>query len=208
VTSIEIMMPGRPPLSLRCSGCWQQEEPSAELMLTGISFDDPDESDLDAIWDFVLDSGKYLARFLLEKSEIHELGLDDAMSLSQMTRYRDIPMGHILYRQNTNEPGQDGIYLLLEGTVILEIRVRDARDVEFERLQPGQFFGGLPILADVPHAESATAATDVRLLEIDRHSFQSIRTAKPWLGYRLGTGMLRISSARLGSMMSRVCDLL
>ena len=208
INQIVIMLPDRSSLTLSCAGCWQREEPCAELMLTGISFEYLSESDLDSIWDFVLESGKYLARFLLEKSEFHELGIDDAMSLSQMTRYRDIPIGHSLYRQNTNEPGQDSIYLLIEGTVTLEFRVRDARDVEFERLQPGQFFGGLPILADVPHAESATTATDVRLLEIDRQAFQYIRTAKPWLGYRLGSAMLRISTRRLSAIMNRVSGLL
>lgn len=205
---IVIMLPGRNTLTLRCCGSWQREEPSAELMLTGITFDGPSDSDLDTLWDFVLESGKYLARSLLEKSEFHDLGLDDAMSLAQMTRYRDIPSGQNLYRQNSNEPGQDSIYLVIEGAVSLEFRVRDARNVEFERLESGQFFGGLPILAVVPHAESATAATDVRLLEIDRQAFQYIRTAKPWLGYRLGSAMLRISTRRLSGIMSKVCDLI
>ncbi len=206
VDQISIRLPDRDLLTLRCSGCWQREEASAELMLTGFSFDHPNEAELDTIWDFVLDSGKYLARFLCEQTELHELGLDDAMSLSQMTRYMDIPVGHTLYRQDTDTPGQDSIYLVIEGTVTLQVRVRDTREVEFARLEAGQFFGGLPLLAGVPHAESATAASDVRLLEIDRQSFQYIRTAKPWLGYRLGAGLLRISAQRLSEILRRVRD--
>ncbi len=206
VDQIVIAPPGYHPLTLRCTGCWQREDPSAELVLTGFSFDHPSDTDLDTIWNFVLDSGKFLARFLYEKTETHELELDDAMSLSQMTRYRDVPFGHTLYRQDTNDDGQDSIYLVIDGTVTLQVRVRDTHEVEFARLGPGEFFGGLPILAGVPHAESATTASDVRLLEIDRQTFQYIRTAKPWLGYRLGSAMLRISAERLSAMLGNVRD--
>lgn len=206
VDRIAISLPGSETLLLRATGCWQREEPSAELMLTGVAFDHPSEAELDTIWNFVLDSGKYLARFLSEKSEIHELGLDDAVALSQMTRYRDIPARHTLYRQGTDEPGQDSIYMVVEGTVVLQVRVRDTHETEIARLGPGQFFGGFPILADVPHVDSAETATDVRLLEIDRHAFQYIRIAKPWLGYRLGSAMLRISTLRLSDVFARVRD--
>lgn len=204
IDQIAILLPDQDPLVLRCDGCWQHEEPSAELMLTGISFDNLTETQLDMIWNYVLDSGKYLARFLVERSDVHELGLDDAMSLSQMTRYRDIPVGHTLYRQDTKNLGEDSIYLVIDGSVTLQVRVNDSREVEFARLEPGEFFGGLPILADVPHVESAVTASDTRLLEIDRQSFQYIRTAKPWLGYRLGMAMLRISTQRLSLMVSRI----
>jgi len=206
VNRIAISLPGQETLILQVSGCWQREESSAELMLTGLSFDYMTESDLDAIWNFVLDSGKYLARFLSEHSEIHELGLEDAVGLSQMTRYRDIPARHTLYRQGTRKPGEDSIYMLLEGSVILQVRARDAVDIEIARLEPGQFFGGFPVLADVPHVDTAETATDVRLLEIDRHAFEYIRIAKPWLGYRLGSAMLRISAQRLSTLFERVRD--
>ncbi|MCP4035692.1 MAG: cyclic nucleotide-binding domain-containing protein [bacterium] len=208
VDQVAIMTSEGEPLVLRCDGCWQREEPSAQLMLTGLSFGTPNEGQLDRIWDIVLDSGKYLARFLCEKTELHELGLEDAMSLSQMTRYKDIPCGHTLYRQDTDEPGRDSIFLVIEGAVTLQVRVGESREVEFARLESGQFFGGLPILAGVPHAESAVAATDVRLLEIDRQSFQYIRTARPWLGYRLGSAMLRISTQRLRQIVVRVREML
>ncbi len=195
-------------LRIRCEGCWQREEPSAELMLSGLSFGDPNEEQLDFIWDIVLDAGKYLARFLCERTELHELGLEDAMSLSQMTRYKDVPCGHSLYRQGNEDEGSDSIFLVIDGTVSLTVRARGSREVDFARLETGEFFGGLPVLAGVPHAESAVAATDVRLLEIDRHAFQYIRTARPWLGYRLGSAMLRLSAQRMTGILERVRDAL
>jgi len=206
IDQLAIMLPEGETLLLRCSGSWQREEPAAELMLSGFTFDHPDEQQLDRLWDIVLDSGKYLGRFLCEKTELHELGLEDAMSLSQMTRYKDVPCGHTLYRQDTDEPGCDSIFLVIEGTVNLQVRVRGSREVDFARLESGQFFGGLPILAGVPHAESAVTTRDTRLLEIDRHAFQYIRTARPWLGYRLGAAMLRISTQRMSQIIARVRD--
>jgi len=193
-------------IRIRCQGCWQREEPSHELMLSGLSFNEPDDVQLDFIWDIVLDSGKYLARFLCENTELHELGLEDAMSLSQMSRFKDVPSGHTLYRQGEDGPGTDSIYLVMEGSVVLTVRARGSREVDVVRLESGDFFGGLPVLAGVPNAESAAAATDVRLLEIDRHSFQYIRTARPWLGYRLGSAMLRLSAQRMSHILLRVGD--
>lgn len=206
VHQVVLQLPGHDPLVLRANGCWQREEPSVELMLTGFSFENPSEAALDTLWEYVLESGKYLARFLYEHSEIHDLGLDEAMSLAQMTRYRDIPCGRTLYRQGTREQGQDSVYLVIEGQVTLQLRIRATRDVEIARLGPGQFFGGLPILADVPHAESAVTGSDVRLLEIDREAFRYIRLAKPWLGYQLGSALLRISAQRLSCILARIQD--
>ena len=206
VHQVVVQLPGQNSLVLQAHGCWQREEPSAELMLTGFSFQNPSDSALDTIWEYVLDSGKYLARFLYEHSEMHDLDLEEAMSLAQMTRYRDIPSGRTLYQQGSEELGQDSVFLVIEGSIVLQVRVRDSREVEIARLGPGQFFGGLPILADVPHSESAVTATDVRLLEIDRAAFHYIRMAKPWLGYRLGSALLRISAQRLSSILNRIQD--
>lgn len=208
VHQILITAPDGRSLKLQSEGCWQREEPSAELMLSGISFSDPDDAQLDLIWDIVLDSGKYLARFLCERTELHELGLEDAMGLSQMSRYKDVPCGHTIYRQGANDPGCDSIFLVIEGQVSLTVRARGSREVDVARLGPGEFFGGLPVLADVPQAESAVASMDARLLEIDRHAFQYIRTARPWLGYRLGSAMLRLSAQRMNAVLERVRDML
>ena len=141
---------------------------------------------------------------MYEHSDIHELGLEEAMGLAQITRFRDIRAGHSLYRQGTRDLGETSLFLLMRGTVVLQVRVKDAIEVEIARLHPGEIFGGTPIVADVPHPESAVAETDVRLLEIDEAAFRYIRCVKPWLGYRLGTAMTRTAAVRLSTLLSRL----
>jgi len=155
------------PIRLRAEGRWQREEPAGDLVLTGLEFYQPSAEEHDVVWDLVLDGGKRLARFFYEHSSLRELGLEEAMGLAQVTRYRDLPLGHTLYRQRSQNRGEDSIFLIERGQVSLQVRVRDAIEKEIARLGPGDVFGGLPLLAKVGHCESAVTCSPVRLLEID-----------------------------------------
>ena len=123
------------------------------------------------------------------------------MGLAQVSRFRKVPYGQTLYRQGTMKKGEDSIYVILEGTVVLQARVRDAIETEIARLSSGDLFGGLPLLASVAHCESAVANSDVQLLEIDRQAYIHIRATKPWLGQRLGNALLRVTAERFHSLM-------
>ena len=203
VSRIVIQLPDKL-LTLACEGRWQREEPADDLVLSGLAFVDVDERDLDLLWSLVLDTGKELARFLFERTPLHELGLEEAMALAQVSRFRDIPVGRIIFRQDTRKSGEDSVFLLLSGQVVLSVRVRDALDLELERLSPGALFGGLPLVAGVEHAETAVAASDVRLLEIDASAYRYIRIAKPWIGYRLGSALVRVCTRRSREVLMRV----
>ncbi|HEB87949.1 MAG TPA: cyclic nucleotide-binding domain-containing protein [Deltaproteobacteria bacterium] len=188
-------------LTLDAVGCWQREDPHERIVLTGIAFDDPHPEQLEAVWDQVLDSGKKLARFLYEQTALHELGLEEAMGLAQVTRYRNLQPGDMIYRQGTQGSGNDSIFLITEGSVTLQLRIRDAIEQPLAQLTVGDLFGGLPLLADIPHAESAVANTAVRLLEVDRASFRHLRSMKPWLGHRLGVALLRVHAQRMAETL-------
>ena len=198
--SVEITLPGRS-LKLAASGCWQREDPGDDSILTGIAFDDPSSAELDVVWDLVLDAGKRLARFLYERTSLRELGLEEAMGLAQVTRFRGVSAGDVIYRQGTSGGWNDSIFLLAEGRITLQLRIRDALEQTLVQLGPGDLFGGLPLLADLPHAESAVADTDVRLLELDRAAFRHLRSMKPWLGHRLGVALLRVHAQRLSKTL-------
>ncbi|MCG8588715.1 MAG: cyclic nucleotide-binding domain-containing protein [Proteobacteria bacterium] len=205
VTEVGLTLPGAS-YRIPAEGRWQREEPRADLVLTGIALNDPEPAALDELWQVVLDSGMRLARFLHERTNLHELGLEEAMALAQISRYRDVAAGATVYRQGTQVDGEDSIFLLLRGRVSLEARVRDAIEIPVQQLDVGDLFGGLPLLADVPHAESAVAESDSRLLEIDRSAFRYIRTAKPWMGYRLAAALIRTTARRLTETLTRVQD--
>lgn len=188
-------------LTLDAVGCWQREDPFDHSVLTGVQFENPYSEQLELVWDQVLDSGKRLARFLYERTALHELGLEEAMGLAQVTRMRSMAPGETIYRQGTQGGHSDSIFLITEGTVSLELRIRDAIEKPLMQLSVGDLFGGLPLLAELPHAESAIANDNVRLLEIDRAAFRHLRSMKPWLGHRLGVALLRVHGQRMSAII-------
>lgn len=188
-------------LTLDVEGCWQREDPAENLVLTGIAFENPTHEQLDVVWNQVLDAGKKLARFLYERTALRELGLEEAMGLAQVTRLRAVQLGDMIYRQGTRDSATDSIFLIAEGSVTLQIRIRDAIEQTLCQLGPGEMFGGLPLLADLPHAESAVANSNLRLLEVDAAAYRHLRTMKPWLGHRLGVSVLRTHAVRMSQIL-------
>jgi len=195
-------------LVLDAYGCWQREDPVENIILTGISFDNPHPEQLEFVWDQVLDAGKKLARFLYERTALHELGLEEAMGLAQVTRLRTFQSGDMIYRQGTQGGSSDSIFLITEGSVTLQLRIRDAIEQPLVQLTTGDLFGGLPLLADLPHAESAVANSAVRLLEVDRAAYKHLRSMKPWLGHRLGVALLRVHATRMSEILGLASKIL
>lgn len=187
-------------------GCWQREDPSQGVVLTGVQFENPQPEQLDLVWDHILDSGKRLARFLYEQTALHELGLEEAMGLAQVTRYRSLNPGDLIYRQGQQGEDSDSIFLIIEGSVTLQVRIRNACEKPLTQLRVGDLFGGLPLLADLPHTESAVADTRVGLLELDGAALRHLRSTKPWLGHRLGVALLRVHAQRIGKILGLTSD--
>jgi hypothetical protein len=190
------------PIALEADGCWQCEEPSEDVVLTGVRFRAPSPAQREQLWNYVLGTGMQLARFLVERCDLHELGTEDALGIAQSTRHRKVRAGRAIYRQGSREPSEDALFVLVRGEVQLQLRVRNAIERPLCRLRIGDLFGGLTLLSDGPHAETALAATDCELLEIDRASFRYLRTTRPWLGQRLGNALLRVSAARLQTLLA------
>ena len=194
------------PLAIDAIGSWQHDVDNEDIILTGLQFEDPPPAALDTLWSMVFDSGRNLARFLYEHTQLFELGLEEAMGISQLSRFREVPEGRFIFRQDTQIDGEDSLFILIEGSVTLQVRARNAIEIEIERLGPGELFGGTPLLADLPHFESGVAATRVRLLEIDAKAFKYLRVTRPWLGYRLSQALLRRSTQHLQRVFARIRD--
>lgn len=200
---VVIVLPGGR-FALGAEARWQRARRSDRHVLTGISFTEAPLDAIDALWDLVLDAGKRFARFLHAHSDLHGLGMEEALGLAQISRYRDVAAGVTLYREKTAEPGEDSIFLVAEGEVVLQLRVRDARLARLACLGPGQMFGGMPLVAECAHAESAVAASAVRLFEIDRLAYVHLCHAKPWLAQRLGMSLARTYTRRLHDGLARL----
>lgn len=202
---VVLKLPGAA-LELPVEGVWQREARAERLVLSGLAFVDLPDAAVDRLWDVVLECGKSLARFLYARSSLRDFGVEEAMGLAQISRIRDLPAGGFLYHQDSSAPGEDSVFLVFSGSVVLQTRVRGAREIVFGRAVPGEICGGLPLFADVPHAESAVADGDVRLLEIDRDAWAYLRSTKPWLAHRLALAVTRTTARRLHDVFTRVRD--
>lgn len=199
---IELLLPGGP-LTIDAEGCWQREEPADSVILTGLSFQNLSGEAQETIWKLVIEAGTELARFLNSCSDLEGLGLEEAMGLAQLTRYREIPAGRTVYREDTRHQGQDSVFFLIQGRVVLQTRMRNAREIDFCHLEAGQLFGGFPLVADLAHTESAIAETRLSLLEIDASAYRYIRATRPWLAQHLAASVLRSSAIHLRAMAER-----
>ncbi|MFP8874525.1 MAG: cyclic nucleotide-binding domain-containing protein, partial [Myxococcota bacterium] len=202
VQRIELMLPGGT-LTIHAEGCWQRDEPADDVMLTGLAFRDLSNAARETLWKLVIEAGTELARFLHACPHLEELGLEEAMGLAQVTRFREIPAGRTLYRQDTRHPGQDSIFVVTQGLVVLQTRMHNAREIDFCHLEAGELFGGFPLIADLDHTESAIAETPLGLLEIDGAAYRYIRATRPWLAQRLAAAVLRTSAMHLRAMVER-----
>lgn len=103
--------------------------------------------------------------------------------------------GEVVVRQG--ESG-DHFYLVRDGTLQVAINGRDV-----QTLGPGDSFGEIALLRDVPRTASVMAETDTELYALDRETFisavtgfaQSLSAAEAVIGMRLGPGRAGIVRA-------------
>lgn len=172
------------PMDLAAEGRWQSET-SDDCALTGVRFLDPNKNDTLRLFGIVHDASREVGQFLFDRSDLAELCADQVTSLADCSRYRHIAARRRIFREEECKPGDDSIFLVMRGEVSLSARLGTRRDVLLERLKPGNLFGGLPAVADLPNQESATADVACVLLEISRQSYSYMRLAKPLLAQRL-----------------------
>lgn len=193
-------------LDLKVVGKWQTADRADDGVLTGLQFVDLDEPSLHRLWDVLVDQAKLLARFLYGNSDLADFGPEEAMGLAHVSRTRELPAGYVIYGQDESTGADQSIFLVQKGRVVLEVRVRGAIRHTIDQLGPGRLFGGMPLVADAPNAESAVSDTPVELLEINRGAYRYLCVAKPWLAHRLAYAVTRSYARRTRDLLARLRD--
>jgi CRP-like cAMP-binding protein len=120
-----------------------------------------------------------------------ELDDEHLSRIASMSTEFDVDGGYVLAEHG--QPGS-GMFVILEGTV--EVDVPNAAPVT---LGPGEFFGELALLTDLPRLARVRAATPVRGLAIDRAAFGALLHEEP----RNAVAMLPVLARRLAAVESR-----
>jgi len=192
------------PLTVDVEGCWQRETLLEGAVLTGMRFLEVDQDALKRIRQFVQESANRLTAFLQEESELSGLEFDEAIDVALLSRLGEARPGTYIFHEGDLRLGQDSIYVLVSGRVVLEAAGAREHELALEVIHTGGVFGGLPLIADVPPPLSAVAATDITLLEIDRNAFRYLERSKPSVAHRLSRIVTAKNVAHLRSAIERL----
>ncbi len=102
--------------------------------------------------------------------------------IAQLADELDLPSGRELIRQG--ERGRE-FFVLADGTVEV------SRDGESSALGPGDFFGEIALVSDVPRTATVTSTSPVRLLVITDRAFRNVLERSPGIQLKVLDALAR-----------------
>lgn len=125
---------------------------------------------------------------------------DQMEELDRITRMSAVKKKETIYLPG--DPSHQ-VYLLKSGRVKIARLSEEGREVTFALLEPGEIFGELEVLDDLPRDTLAEALDDSELCIMQRETFLSLIRSKPELSFRL----TKLIGFRMRQIESRVEDL-
>ena len=124
----------------------------------------------------------------------------DMQEMEKITRMEEVKKRQPLYL--TGDPSRN-VYLLKRGRVKIANTAPSGKEVTFDILEPGEVFGELDVLEDVPRSTSAEALDDALICVIPRKDFDQYLAMHPTVMFKL----TKLIGLRLKKIQSRVEDL-
>jgi signal transduction histidine kinase len=87
-----------------------------------------------------------------------------------------LKQGEVLVRQG--ETGHN-FWVLLDGNLVISQTMPDGREMDVTSLPPGNAFGELPLLANIPNAVNLRAEKPSHLVQVNEEGFWSLMTSCP-----------------------------
>jgi uncharacterized membrane protein len=135
------------------------------------------------------------ARIELLKSVplFHDLSEADLRSLADHCTERAVPAGSLIF--NRGDPGS-AMYLIVRGQVNIHLPDQGSRRMSLNDLAGGEYFGEVALFDEQPRTASASATTEVALLEVSRSALLSTLRERP----AAALSMLRTMASRVRNM--------
>lgn len=111
----------------------------------------------------------------------------DLQVLDRVLRTRDYPKNAVIVL--AHDPS-DAFYVVLSGQVKVTLVSDDGREVILALIRAGEFFGEQSLLQGEPHAASAIATEESRLLVLSGPDFRRCLTEMPGVAFGLLRGLL------------------
>ncbi len=129
-----------------------------------------------------------------------DLSHDEMEALVKMTRMTTVEKGSTIYRQDDKA---QGLFLLKTGRVRLSRITPSGKKLDLAVLEPGTFFGEMPLLAERMRNAYAEAMEDCLLCVMSQHDIERLVLAQPQVGLRI----IGVLSRRLAESEARLEDL-
>src|SRR3954447_24238913 len=127
-------------------------------------------------------------------AEIDESSL---AKIARLLREQKFAENEVIFNQD--EPG-DALYIVLQGRVRIATTDHFGRERVLAFYGPGEFFGDMAVLTGAPRSASASASSDVRLLQLRKDDFDALVNSN----VGIMRGMLRVMVERQTAMNTRV----
>src|SRR5260370_37942681 len=97
-----------------------------------------------------------------------ELADTELAKIARLLKELKISENELIFSQG--DPG-DGLYIVLHGRVRIATTDSFGRERVLAFYGPGEFFGDMAVLTRAPRSATASASTDVRLLQLRKDDF-------------------------------------
>ena len=139
-------------------------------------------------------------QFLRQIDIFRDLSHDEMELIDRMTRMTTVEKGRVIYRQ---EDTAEGLFLLKRGRVRLSRIGPSGKKLDLAILEPGTFFGEMPLLGERMRHAYAEALEDCLLCVMSQHDIERLVLRKPQVGLRI----INVLSRRLAESEARLEDL-
>ena len=103
-------------------------------------------------------------------------------ALREIARERTYPAGTRIFTQN--DPG-DGVYIIRDGLVEIAHLIGERALCVFSKFGPGEIFGEMAVIEDLPRSATTTAAKETKVYFIPRDEMAALLRRSPSLSFRL-----------------------
>jgi len=157
--------------------------------------------------------GQHKREYLRKQELFHDLTPDDISVIDRQTQMVTCPKGRILYSQ---EDRAEALFLLKRGRVQLYRLTGSGKRLELATLEPGTFFGEMPLLGESLRHAFAEAIDDSLVCVMSRADVERLIRERPEvalrmievLGRRLATSEARLEELAYRSVSARIAAVL